>query len=325
MLNVVPRRRSDKNYLLIFAITAVFMAVAFGIGQTTLDNFHCRSSQYGDHEFLAYCESIKYGDYEHGALYYGLEPGLRRNIRDAQVLFLGSSRLQAAFSTKAVRNYFQSRGIRFFVMGFGYGETSPFASAVLQRSQASPKLLVINADPFFEEVMSEPAKEIIEGPPTLLWRLVMKMAFQRVHRVMCLVVPSICPESQPAIFRSAEDGQWNWIGPFTQEQAIPIGPDTDERLAQYRLEQAEDIGELFLRRIGIDRRCVVLTGIPNSRLNSPEIAEALAASLHTWSLTPKVGDLATLDRGHLNQRSAELWSAAFLAALTPAIDLCLGR
>ncbi len=81
---------------------------------------------------------------------------------------------------------------------------------------------------------------------------------------------------------------------------------------------------MFLNRIGIDRRCVVFTGIPNSALNSTEVAEVLATALHTRFLAPKIDGLGTIDGGHLNSRSAELWSAAFLKELTPIINECLG-
>jgi hypothetical protein len=64
---------------------------------------------------------------------------------------------------------FDKLDIRFFVMGFGYGELSPFSLAVLKRWKASPKVVVINADPFFVDVLSEPAKEALEGRPAFLW------------------------------------------------------------------------------------------------------------------------------------------------------------
>jgi hypothetical protein len=134
-------------------------------------NFNCRAPHDPD-DFLAYCRSLGFVDYEHGALYYGLEPKVRDSIRTAQVLFLGSSRLQAAFAANALRKYFKARGIRYFVMGFGYGEASAFGQPVMERSHASPKVIVINADPFFvvPEMVSEPAKDAIKGGAGYLWR-----------------------------------------------------------------------------------------------------------------------------------------------------------
>jgi hypothetical protein len=321
----MTEKRRWKAYVAIFAATAFVSAVVTPVAIMTFDNFACRTQPHGPDDFLAYCRSPRYGDYEHGALYYGLEPKARESIRAAQVLFLGSSRLQAAFAANAIREHFRARGIRYFVMGFGYGDVSPFEQPVMERSGASPKVIVINADPFFVEPnrLSGPAKEAIEGGSQYLWRLIQKMAFQRVHRIICRAVP-LCPESEPAIFRSAIDGQWNWIGPYLEEREVPID-ENKERLPQFEIERAKTIGEMFLTRIGLDRRCVVLTGIPANGPNFTEVAEVLSTALHTRFLAPDIDGIATVDGGHLNSRSAELWSAAFVEALTPIVNECLGQ
>jgi len=323
---MMTEKRRWRAYVAIFAAMAFVSAVVTPVAVMTFDNLACRTPPGGSDDFLAYCRSLGYVDYEHGALYYGLEPKVRESIRTAQVLFLGSSRIQAALAANAAREYFRARGIRYFVMGFGYGEVSAFEQPVMERSGASPNLIVINADPFFvpPNVLSQPAKDAIEGGPGYLWRLMSKMAFQRVHRIICRAVP-LCPESEPSIFRSATDGQWNWVGPYIEEREVPVDQEIKERLSQFEIERAKPIGEMFLNRIGLDRRCVVFTGTPNSALNSIEVAEVLATALHTRFLAPKIDGLGTIDGGHLNSRSAELWSAAFLEALTPIVNECLGQ
>src|ERR1700756_5462700 len=111
--------------------------------------------------------------------------------------------------------------------------------------------------------LSQPAKDAIEGRPGYLWRLMLKMAFQRVHRIICRAV-RLCPESEPSIFRSATDGQWNWVGPYIEEREVPVDQEIKQRLPQDHIERAKVIGEMFLNRIGLHRRCVVFTGIPTS-------------------------------------------------------------
>jgi hypothetical protein len=316
--------RNQWIYLAVFVACTIAGAIIVSAAQMTVDNFRCRSSEYSKEDFLAYCRSDKYGDYEHGALYYGLEPSLRHNIRRAKVIFLGSSKTQAAFSTKAVRAYLNRLNMPFFVMGFGYGEWSNFALAVLKRSDASPKVVVINADPFFTDKLSEPAKEALDGRPGFLWRLAMKTLFQRIHRVLC-AMPFICPESEPVIFRSTRDGQWNWIGPYIAERAIPIDRSLQKTIAPEEFETAKALGGKFIQEIGLDRRCVVLTGTPNSDLDSTGIAEKLARALGTNSIFPAMDGLTTLDGGHLNLESAERWSGQFVEALTPILKDCIAR
>jgi hypothetical protein len=263
-------------------------------------------------------------------LYYGVEPGIGDSIRSAQVIFLGSSRTQAGFSTKAVRDYFEKSHIRFFVLGCGYGEASPFALAVLKKWKASPKLFVINADPFFSEFISEPAIEVLEGKPAVLWRLTLQMVFQRVHRFLCPALPLICPENEPAIFRSTRNGQWNWIGPYIgryiPEQVVPFHDNSPKAtIAADEFEKAKALGEKFLHEAGLDRKCVVLTGTPNSMLDSVGIAKTLATALETSAIFPSSEGLATVGGGHLNLQSAERWSREFVEALTPILKECLSK
>jgi hypothetical protein len=310
-------------YLAVFAVCALLGGFVISLGRATIDNIHCRSRYYSADDFLAYCRSNTYGDYEHGALYYGVERTVRDRIRNAQVLFLGSSRTQAGFSTKAVKTYFGKFGIQFFLLAFGYGEWSAFPLAILKRWKASPKVLVIIADPFFSDNLSVPAQEALDGRPAFFWRLALKFLFQRVHRVLCFSVPLVCSESEPAIFRSARDGQWNWIGPYIAERAVPVDHTTQKTITPEELEIARDFGEKFLHEIGLDRRCVVLTATPISNVDSVGMAQKLAAALQTNSIFPSIEGLSTVDGGHLNLESAERWSGEFLEALTPILQTCI--
>jgi hypothetical protein len=311
------------RYYALFVICAAVGTLIGSVGQMTTDNLKCRSSGYDSEHFLAYCRSQMYADYEHGALFYGLEPTVLDNIRRAKVLFVGSSKVQAGFSSKAVRDYFNSINVPFFVLGFGYGDESTFAQALLKKWNISPKVLVIAADPFFTEKLSPPGRDAIEGKPAFLWRLLLKSLFQRVHRAVCRVASDVCPESEPSIFRSARDGQWNWIGPYTEERSVLIDGPPQLTIGQEELATAQKLGESFLAQIGLDRRCVVLTGIPNSVLDSTGIAAALATSLGTSAIFPAVDGLSTLDTVHLNLASAERWSGQFVRALGPIVQKCI--
>jgi hypothetical protein len=142
---------------------------------------------------------------------------------------------------------------------------------------------------------------------------------------VCRVASDVCPESEPSIFRSARDGQWNWIGPYTEERSVLIDGPPQLTIGQEELATAQKLGENFLNQIGLDRRCVVLTGTPNSVLDSTGIAAALAASLGTSAIFPAVDGLSTLDTVHLNLASAERWSGQFVRALGPILQKCISE
>jgi hypothetical protein len=289
------------------------------LAQTTMDNLRCQSSGYGDNNFLAMCANERYGDYEHAAFYYGIEPGLRHSIRMAEVMFLGNSMGQFGFSSTALRNYFDRQNIRFFVMGFGYGEGHAFALTIWKKWGAAPKLLVVNADPFFLDTMSLPAQEVINGGPEFWWRVLLKMLFQRVHRTICLVPWHGCPELDHGIFRSVRTGQW------TESQiarrSVPVSPPAGDLPGH--VDRAKVLGEAFIEAIGMNRNCIVFTGTPNSLLNSMAMAEVLAATLRTRSILPPIDGLSTMDGAHLNPESAELWSSRLVEAMTPVLQECV--
>src|SRR5262249_26173035 len=142
------------------------------------------------------------------------------NMRAADVLILGSSLTQAGFSSDATHDYFKLRAVPYFLLGFGYGGASSFTRALIDKWHLAPKVLVINTTPFFNDYLSEPARDVLNPRVPYLWRLLLKSLFQHVHRVTCAIFP--CTESQPAIFRSIEDGQWRWIGPYVAEKSVPI-------------------------------------------------------------------------------------------------------
>jgi hypothetical protein len=303
----------------------LFAAVGFLTGnvvQMTVDNLPCQSRGYGNNNFLALCHNTRYGTYEHGAIYYGLEPGLRDNIRKADVIFLGTSVAMFAFSTNAVRNYFNDRNIRFFVMGFAHGEWSPFPLAVLQKWRASPKVLVINADPFFGDSLSAPAREALEGGPLYLWTLLTKMLFQRVHRVVCFTSWHACSETARGTFRSARNGQWSESQ--SVQRSTPVNPSAGLTFAgEPVIDRAKVVGETFINAVGVSRNCIVLTGVANSVLNSPWIAQQLATMLKTRSIFPAIDGLSTTDGAHFNYASAERWSSRLIEQLTPILQDCL--
>src|SRR5262249_46986093 len=90
------------------------------------------------------------------------------------------------------------------------------------------------------------------GPPPFLWRLALKMLFQRVHRAVCLVASNVCRESAASIFRSAKDGEWDWIGPYIKEKSVPIAGPAQTTITQEELALAKTLGEEILDQIGLN-------------------------------------------------------------------------
>src|SRR5277367_6166143 len=94
-------------FVYIFVILlALFAAYVYKIRKETI--FACQASLYSSDRYIASCNGTRYADYEHGAFAFDLEPKAENFARDADVLFLGNSRLQFAFSTSATTGWFSA-------------------------------------------------------------------------------------------------------------------------------------------------------------------------------------------------------------------------
>ena len=314
-------RSSSIAYLVALIALSLLAFVAASAVRFTIDNIGCKSDGYSNGQFMAYCKSGKFSDYEHAALYFGLEPGVQANIAGAKVLFLGNSRTQAGFSSQATERYFRERGVTYYLLGTGYGEGSEFAEAVMRRARARPKVIVINADPFFSPLKSIPATQAMEWQGKALWWSLMKAAFQYLQPVACSLIR--CPDTVQSIFRSRRTGAWDWIGHYVEDKSVPIDAAKQRPTLPAALSDAVTIGNRMLDGIGISRNCVVFTGIPNEDVDAPAVAAKLAASLKTKLIVPPIDGLKTIDGSHLNREGAERWSSKFLDELTPVLNACL--
>jgi len=320
---VIDSRKVSYAIMGIFAIFAAILI--FDFCRFTIKSIKCWSSDYGGRYYLARCNNSNFGEYETGAIAYGLESGISEGIRSAQVIFVGSSKLQQAFSTKATTAYFAEQNIRFYVLGFAVQNSAGFVLQMLKDKGASPSVLIVNADPFF---ITDPRTNlsVLEwGGLRAYWRLAKMMGLQRLQRATCPNLPSLCLPPDRTIYRSADTGQWRWQGSYYPEQSIPFNEFMQDKPSDNDLTAAVEFGERFLREIDINRDCIVFTGIPNNDQEAPVIASRLAQRLGTRLILPKVEPILLLDDYHLNFDSAERWSAAFLNELTPVLQRCLSK
>jgi hypothetical protein len=288
-------------------LVALLLLAGLGLKHSGISVLGCPGEGYDDDTYLAHCRTNTYGDYEEGALYYGLEPAELDAIRASDVVFLGDSRMQYAFSlSRTSGDWFARRHARPHLMGLA-GQGVEAAERILLRHQVKAPLMVIDATQFFRPDApwaSSPAMYTV------------KRGWQGVHRNVCGAIPRLCRIYQ-AIYRSRSTGAWTVYS--LPSARIPVAP---------RRKDTTDAGtirsraQLFLDRLGADRRCVVLTSIPNNEHFAPEDVAALAEELGVRAVIPALAGLDTLDDWHLDTDSATRWSAAFLDGLDAILVSC---
>jgi hypothetical protein len=281
--------------------------------------FACPASGYGANSYLADCQARSYGDYDHGALWFGLEPQALRAAAEAQVLFVGSSRLQLALSNSVTARWFEQAAARYFLLGFSHSENTVFVQPLLAKIRPQAKAYVINVDRFFDDRRSPPTEEILRGGD-IEARYREKRFWQAPHAPLCAALPPFCGQRY-AVYRSRATGAWT-VGGSAPDQRRPVGdgpPADADRWARFA-----QLAQAFVAGLPVERSCVVLTIVPSVDTRRAE-AESIAKALGLDLVAPQVTGLTTFDGSHLDAPSAQRWAAAFFEAAGPRLAECLRR
>jgi hypothetical protein len=282
--------------------------------------FACPASGYGLNAYLTECTAKAYGDYDHGAFWFGLEPQAQRAAAAADVLIVGSSRLQFAFSGEPTAKWFSQIGIRYYLLGFSNTENVVFFAPLLAKMKPRARVYVINVDRFFDDDRVSPPTERILQDRDIRRRYEEKQTWQPLHKRICEVLPFVCGMAM-AVYREREAGVWHVKGTvgFAAEEVSNGQPRNVERWDHYA-----QLGEKFLAQLPVDRSCVILTIVPTVETRRAE-AMAIAAKLGLDLLAPQIDGLRTFDGSHLEEASGERWSAAFLQAAGSRIRKCVSE
>jgi hypothetical protein len=306
----------SRPTMYICVVLAVIL-IAFGYRLRANTIFACQADGYTTDRYIAYCNGKSYGDYEHGAFQFDLEPKALDFAKNADVMFLGDSRLQIAFSTSATADWFSAVSARFYLMGFAYFENATFAGQLLDRMHPKARAYVINVDDFFERLETPPVKTIFHDPAARD-RYEWKRRWQRVHESLCKSFTVLCG-TDIVILRSRETGAYTWR---TVKQKI-TSVSYDWAINQKVTSRDTDAAIDFLSHLGVDRKCVILTMVPYVQTKIGN-AKAIAQALRLDLVTPELPEgLQTFDGFHLDRRSAERWSEAFYRAAGARIRSCL--
>jgi hypothetical protein len=280
--------------------------------------FSCQASGYTSDTYLAYCDAPGYGDYDHGAFWFGLEPTAEISAASADVLFLGNSRMQFAFSTAATARWLASA--RYYLLGFLGFENSVFARALLYKLKPRAKVYVISIDDFFEPSERPLAKIVMQagaGRP----RYQVKRFLQFVHEAICMKLTTICGDGV-VVFRSRQTGMFNMLQ-TSKLKGLARQVSYDQQIDKHAISEAIAIGRTFLSELPVKPECVIFTAIPTVHTKL-QAANAIASGLGKTLVVPEQLDgLQTIEGVHLDHSSAERWSEVFFKIAGPDIQKCV--
>lgn len=282
--------------------------------------FACPTGDLGPDHYLAYCQATGFGDYDHGAFWFDLEEEAIRSAADAEVLFLGNSRLQFGLSSQHLDDWFAAESLRYYLLGFSHMENYNFTQPLLSKLDPAASAYIVNIDLFFEPRVSPPANDVMTDDDSLQ-RYVKKQRWQRVHGRLCGMVGSLC-RNEVAFFRSRSTGAWvrkggefgEWEDTVTYDESVDHG----------MLDKYHNASSAFIDELSAGGACIILTNTPQSD-TSRGTAQLLADRLGLPLVAPVLDGLRTFDGSHLDADSAARWSAAFVESAAPLLNDCLGR
>jgi hypothetical protein len=278
--------------------------------------FACPSAGYSQDSFLADCTALSYGDFDHGAFWYALDAPSHAAAAEADVLFLGSSRLQFAMSGKPMTEWSKSASVRPFLLGFGGTENVQYFGPLLERLRPGAKAYVINVDRFFDDRLTIMTADILRDPEAAE-RYRNKHRWQSPHQQICSMAPWVCGNAV-AIFRTRQTGAWTRLGKgnFVASGTSDGVPQDQQRWPEF-IRQARG----FVAKLPVPRECIVLTMVPTFQSRTAE-ARAIAAALELPLVLPTVDGLRTFDGSHLDAPSADRWAKAFLDMAGGTLTRC---
>ncbi len=131
------------------------------------------------------------GHIDHHVIYFGIDDEVVANLRAAEVLFLGNSRLMFALRPRVLRPFFDDDAVPYYVMGFGFREADRFPLAIIRALDLRPRLVVVNVDGFFGGGLSPWADVVIRDTPLAARKLQLEAeAAHDARRVVHQVVPN---------------------------------------------------------------------------------------------------------------------------------------
>jgi hypothetical protein len=262
------------------------------------------------------------GHLDHHVLYHGTDAEAIARLREADVLFVGTSRMMFAVRSRVLTPLAQAHGLTYYALGFGFREGDAFALELIRKHDLRPKLVVVNVDGFFGRELSTWARRVKRETPfgarKRLWEGEIGHETRRsVHRVIPNWIdlygrPGFAFGNEFIAYRSRENGAWA-ISPWPKPQmpapsqdygGAPVGPRLGDPARAFKAELDGRGSQLILTYVPT----------PDGTVENPV---ALGQLLGVPVVGMDVDGLTSHDGSHLSEESAVFWSRRLTQDLEP--------
>jgi len=255
------------------------------------------------------------GHIDHHVLFHGIDKVALSNLRQADVLFLGNSRLMFALNQSGLQAFFKDLNLRYYVLGFGHEEQDDFPARIIRKYDLRPSFVVVNVDGFFWDGQSDWASKVMEESAFDAWKLQWEaeashVVRRRLHAVLPHYVDLKRGQREFVIYRSRLDGSWFVANDFGDGEPFRW-PVHDRTEPSSRSKRSAEEFKLDVESRGA-KLILVLVPAPHA---SAHRAQVLADHLGVPLLTPPIAEPKTIDQSHLSLESSLRFEGAFFEEL----------
>jgi hypothetical protein len=319
--NSLTKIRTGFYVILAIIVTGVIGAKAFELRKWGI--FACQSYGYSADLFAAYCGGARYVDAEHGIFWYGLDPAIARNVREADAIFLGDSRGLIAFSANSIHEFFkQDNNAKPYNLAFAFMENSAFETQLLRRLEPlKARLFIMHLEEHFFDDKETPIAKYVMHNPNAKQDYINKQRWQMVHKPICNALPRLCGNNF-VMWRSRENGNIIYDPANAAKEGLVSYDETT--IDQNDVDRSVAVAKRFIQEFGQDR-CIIFTTSPTMGTHLAN-SRAIASALDIPLMVPaNIDGLKTSDTVHLDPPSVERWSRAFLDVADDRIRECLAK
>lgn len=262
------------------------------------------------------------GHLDHHVLYHGLDAEAMAHLKNADLLFVGNSRLMFALRSDVLAPWAEARGVVYYAFGFGYRDGDAWALELVRKLDLRPRVVVVNVDGFFARPMSAGAQRVRRDTSFGARKLRFEgEVTHEVRRVVHRVIPNWLdlygragfPFGNEFIaYRSRRDGGWA-VSPWPAAAMSAASVDFRDEPVEPRIG---DAARAFKAELDARGSQMVLTYVP-----TPDDSGGNPVALGTLLGVPVVGlgvdGLSSHDGSHLSEESAVVWSRRLADDLSP--------
>ena len=258
----------------------------------------------GDEYFLANARQ----PVEVGIFYHKLDPDLEANLKKAEILWIGNSRIMYLFSGDKGRALLSPKGSGGFALGFGFAECQILPLELIKRYDLHPRIVIVNCDRFFRDRASKWSETIMRqsawNSRKLCFEANTSLFIEYYLHQFLPHWPEILNESSPPVFfRSRRNGSWLPFYAYDTMPSIPFVASVPEHIFSIP-SKPQGYAQDFQDELSKRGSRLALIYVPRPGGN-PNEARAFAELLQVPLALTTYTSLNTIDGSHLDKDSAD--------------------